>query len=85
MIRSGTIYKWVGLPGQYDTERYIAVGSLTASCSINGYIFESAEDARLDTEGQFRRSAEGLCTIPASDLLTAVEQGWLVPVGGEGP
>jgi hypothetical protein len=78
MIRSGTLYKWVGLPGQYETGRYIVVSSLTASCSINGYIFDNASDAKMDADGQFRRSAEGLCTIPAADLVTAVEQGWLV-------
>lgn len=79
-IRSGTIYKVVGLPGQYDTARFLVTGSVTMSMGVNCYSFDNADDAHMGADGKFRRSAESIHTIMATDLVTAVENGWLVEV-----
>lgn len=69
MIRSGQKYRWVGLPGQYENTALIQVDSLMASCKINARIVEEGIE-----------EAVSLISIHAADLVTAVEQGWLVEV-----
>lgn len=64
-IRAGQTFRWVGLPGQYDSESTITVASMTATCQVN---------AHIDTPDGDR----ALITIGAADLIAAVDAGWLV-------
>lgn len=78
---AGQIYKWVGLAGQHDPERYIVIGSIAATMQINTYLFSKIENARTNPVTHlFAAPADHLSTIAASDFVTAVEQGWLVLV-----
>lgn len=66
-VVAGQQFRWFGLPGQYDPEATITIGSTTASMQVN---------ARVDRDDGTR----SLVTIGAADLIAAIEQGWLHPL-----
>lgn len=80
MIRSGQRYRWVGLPGQFNDHEneVIVVDSTTASCLVNArllHLDEPFTKGALVGEPSFT-----FITIHASDLMTAIDQGWLVVI-----
>lgn len=68
VLVAGQVFEWVGVPGQYENETRIEVGSLSASCKLN--------IALLDADGEVM----SLSSAPLADFVAAVEAGMLRPV-----
>ena len=65
-VRAAMVVRWVGLPGQYDVNARIELGSLTATGHVN---------ARILIEGEQPHPV----SIAAADLAACLEAGWFVP------
>lgn len=66
---AGQVYRWVGLPGQYETERLIRLDSTTATCAVNAAILDADNPDATPVD---------LVTIGISDLVAAITLGHLV-------
>lgn len=72
--KSGEVYDWRGLDGQHDTERWIRVDSMTATCGLNAVILRDPMDPGAS------EAAATFITIPFADFMAAKAAGALVLV-----
>jgi hypothetical protein len=69
MVSSGDVFEWRGIPGQYATERFIRIDSMSARCGVEAAILYDPDVDPLE-----------LTSIGLADLEVAIRLGFLVKV-----